>query len=284
MRDLFLAAPKKMRAEKLDEYASYLVERDGELNVRERWLSKREASIAKHEAPPAATAPMDEAEFRRQYKKLDKHALRDPEMLLLLGLVKVNSAESYGVECNFQRTLARAESFGNDTLMRILCEETYHTRILLSSAKHYGIEVDQPYRPPSALRIMINGIATAPDVIALPLTLAGELIATLMFQKLLEIVPRVLRHRPEIRDAIEERIIEICTDEHGHISFNRMLAGNLELAELRVILAMTARVMRSVFPEMVALGAFPIDILQELPLLADPKRIPEPVRRDAFLA
>lgn len=284
MRDLFLAAPKKMRADKLEEYSAYLVDRDGDLNINERLLSKREAMIAKHEAPPTATAPMDEMEFRRQYNKFNKRTMRDPEMLLLLGLVKVNSAEAYGVECNFQRTLARAESFGNDTLMRILCEETYHTRILLSSAKHYGIEVDQAYRPPSALRIMINGIATAPDAIALPLTLAGEFIATLMFQKLLEIVPRVLKHRPEIRDAIEERIIEICTDEHGHISFNRMLASNMEFAELRVILTMTARIMRTVFPEMVALGAFPMDIMKELPMLADPKRIPEPVRRHAFLA
>ena len=284
MRDLFLAAPKRLRAEKLAEYGAYLVDRDGDLDIQRRTLSKRETLIAKHEAPPSATAVMDEEAFRRQYNKFDKHTVPDHEMLLLLGLVKVNSAEAYGVECNFQRTLSRAESFGNDTLLRILCEETYHTRILLSSAKHYGIELRDPYRPPSALRIMINGIATAPDALALPLTLAGELIATLMFTKLLEIVPRVLKHAPTIRDAIEERIVEICTDEHGHISFNRMLAGTLEFAELRAILSATTRVMRTVFPEMVALGAFPTDILRELPLLADPKRIPEPVRRHAFLA
>ena len=145
MRDLFLAAPKEMRAEKLAEYGAYLVDRDGALSIKDRLLSKREALIAKHEAPPTATAPMDEAEFRRQYNKFNKRTLHDPEMLLLLGLVKVNSAEAYGVECNFQRTLARAEAQGNDTLMRILCEETYHTRILLSSAKHYGINVDQAY-------------------------------------------------------------------------------------------------------------------------------------------
>jgi hypothetical protein len=284
MRDLFLAMPKEMRAEKLGEYGAYLKDRDGDLNIKDRTLSKRELLIAKHEAPPTALASMNEAEFRRQYNSFDKRTMRSPEMLLLLGLVKVNSAEAYGVECNFQRTMARAEAQGNDTLLRILCEETYHTRILLSSANHYGITVNDAYRPPSALRIMINGIATAPDAIALPLTLAGEFIATLMFTKLLEIVPRILKHSPEIRDAIEERIVEICTDEHGHISFNRMLAGNTEFAELRIILSITARIMRTVFPEMVALGAFPMDILKEMPLLADPKLIPEPVRRHAFLA
>ena len=68
MRDLFLAAPKSMRVEKLAEYGAYLVERDGDVDLGERKLSKREASIQKHEARPAVTAPMDAAEFRRQYK------------------------------------------------------------------------------------------------------------------------------------------------------------------------------------------------------------------------
>jgi hypothetical protein len=284
MRDLFLAAPHDQRKEKLREYQAYLIERDGDVNIRERTLTKREKAIVKHEAPLAFTAEMDEAEFRRMYKSFDKKRSVRPEMLLLLALVKVNSAEAYGVERNFQRVMSRAEGENDDTLLRILCEETYHTRILLSSAKHYGIEVTEAYRPPSALRIMIGSIATAPDVIARPLTLAGEFIATLMFTKLLDIVPRVLKHKPEIRDAIEERIVEICTDEHGHISYNRMCASVADFAELRMILTLTSRIMRNVFPEMVAIGAYPMDIMQDLRLIADPRLIPESVRRQAFLA
>lgn len=284
MRDLFLAVPKDLRRAKLREYDQYLIERDGELNLEERTLSKREARIRKHETPPAVTAAMDEAEFRRQYLAFDKRRAPSAEMLLLLALVKVNSAEAYGVARNFQRTLSRALHEGNQSELRILCEETYHTRILLSSANRYGIELNEPYKPPSALRIMIGGIATAPMAIARPLTLAGELIATLMFTKLLDVVPRVLKHAPEIRDSIEERIVEICTDEHGHISFNRLHAGPADFAELRLILPLTTRIMMSVFPEMVALGAYPVDIMQELPRLADPKQIPLPVRREAFLA
>jgi hypothetical protein len=181
--------------------------------------------------------------------------------------------------------MSRALREENDSELRILCEEGYHTRILLSAANRYGIEVREPYRPPSALRIMIGGIATAPMAIARPLTLAGEIIATLMFTKLLEIAPRVLKHSPETRDAIEERLVEICTDEHGHISFNRMHAGARDLAETRLILPMTARIMgATVFQEIAALGAFPVDVLNELPLLTDPRRIPEVVRRQAFLA
>lgn len=284
MRDLFQAVSKDRRTGKLNEYGHYLVERDGDLDLAAGTLSKREDMIKKHETPPAVTAAMDEALFRQQYESFDKRKRMDPEMLLLLSLVKVNSAEAYGVARNYQTALERSQKEGDESRMRILIEETYHTRILLSSANRYGIEVREPYRPPSALRIMIGSIATMPEVIALPLTLAGELIATLMFQKLIDIVPRVLKHAPEIRDAIVDRVTEICTDEHGHISYNRLHAGPADFAELRMILPLTARIMRSVFPEMVALGAYPLDIMQDLKLLADPKLIPGPVRRDAFLA
>jgi hypothetical protein len=227
---------------------------------------------------------MDETEFKKQYLSFDKHASHNPEMLLLLALVKVNSAEAYGVSQNFQRTMNRALKNHDDAELRILCEEGYHTRILLSAANRYGIEVSEPYRPPSALRVLIGGIATAPMAIARPLTLAGEIIATLMFAKLLDVTQRVLKHDPETRDAMEERLVEICADERGHITYNRMHMGPADLAQTRLILPLTARIMATVFPEMVALEAFPVNVLQELPLLTDPRRLPERVRRDSFVA
>src|SRR5262245_17916796 len=272
MRDLFAAAPHDLRKARLNDYAHYLVERDGELNLEARTLSKREQTIARYETPPAVTEVMDEAEFRAQYRAFDRKNPPNPEMLLLLALVKVNAAEAYGVSVNFERTKSRAIKENSDAELMILCEEGYHTRILLSSANHYGIEVRDPYAPPSALRIMIGGIATAPMSIARPLTLAGEIIATLMFQKLLEIAPRVLKHSPETRDAIEERLVEICTDEHGHISFNRMHASVADLAQTRLILPLTARIMgATVFQEIAALGAFPSNVMEELPKLTDPR-------------
>src|SRR5262245_13115630 len=273
MRDLFAAAPHDLRKARLNDYAHYLVERDGELNLEARTLSKREQTIARYETPPAVTEVMDEAEFRAQYQAFDRRNPPNPEMLLLLSLVKVNAAEAYGVSRNFQRTMARALREESESELRILCEEGYHTRILLSAANRYGITVREAYRPPSALRILIGGIATAPMAIARPLTLAGEIIATLMFTKLLELTPRVLKHSPETRDAIEERLVEICTDEHGHISFNRMHATPADLAETRLILPLTARILgATVFQESAALGAFPTNILEELSLLTDPRR------------
>ncbi|HKP64550.1 MAG TPA: hypothetical protein VJV78_47770 [Polyangiales bacterium] len=285
MRDLFAAISKDTRAATLSEYTQYLRDRNGEMNLQERTLSKREETIKKYETPPKAIERMNEAEFRAQYRAFDRRNPPNPEMLLLLALVKVNAAEAYGVSVNFERTKSRAIKENSDAELMILCEEGYHTRILLSSANRYGIEVTEPYSPPSALRIMIGGIATAPMAIARPLTLAGEIIATLMFQKLLELAPRVLKHAPATRDAIEERLVEICADEHGHISFNRIHSSPAVLAETRLILPATARIMgATVFQEIAALGAFPSNVMADLPQLTDPRRIPEAVRRQVFLA
>ncbi len=284
MQELFAAVPKNLRRARLVEYKHYLEERDGAMNIEERTLSRREESIKRFETPPTFAKAMDEAEFRARYRSYEKGKQLDPEMLLLLALVKVNASEAYGVAVNFQRTMARALENEDDAELRILCEEVYHTRILLSSANLYGIVVDQPYRPPTALRVVIGGIATLPMVLARSLTLAGEIIATLMFAKLLGVARRVLAHAPEIRDSIEERLLEIYTDERGHISYNRLHSGSLELAQARLILPMTARTIATVFPEVVALGAFPVNVLDELPLIADPKLVPERVRRESFVA
>jgi hypothetical protein len=284
MNDLFAAAPKDLRAARLREYHQYLVERDGELDVKARSLSRRELSITRYETAPATTRDMNAAEFRQQYLAFDKRKPHSPEMLLLLSLVKVNGAEAYGVSQNFQRVLDRALRNDDEIELRILCEECYHTRILLSTANRYGIEVTDAYRPPSPMRVLIGGIAVAPMMIARPLTLAGEIVGTLTFVKLLRAAQRVLKHDPETRDAIEERLLEIATDEFGHISYNRMSMGPVELAQARLLLPITARMLARTFPEIVALDAFPINVLEELSLFADPRRLPERVRSDAFLA
>jgi hypothetical protein len=281
---MFTPIPKDLRQAKLREYGHYLIERDGELNIDARTLSKREPAIAKFETAPARVRDIDRAEFAKQYRAFDKQARLSDEMLLLLSLVKVNAAEAYGVAQNFQRTLDRALKNSDDVELRIICEETYHTRILLSSGNHYGVDVTEPYQPPSAFRILIGGIAVSPEAIARPLTLAGEIVATLTFIKLIGVARKVLAHDPETRDAIEERLTEITTDERGHISYNRLLSGPLELAQTRLILPIVARVLSYTFPEVIRLGAFPTNILAELPLLTDQKRLPESVWRSSFVA
>lgn len=76
-------------------------------------------------------------------------------------------------------------------------------------------------------------------------------------------------------------MVEIWTDAWGHIRYDRMHMGPADLAQTRLILPLTARSMATVFREMVSIGAYPLDVMRELPLLS-PKNLPECVRSHAF--
>jgi len=237
-----------------------------------------------YQAPLPRLRSMDEKVFGQQYEAFDARRRSTPEMLLLLALVKVNAAEAFGVTKTFGKMMQRALQDDDDLEPVLLIEETYHTRILLSSAGLYGIEVSSSYTPPSALRVLIGGIAHAPESISRPLTLAGEILGTLLFANLLTVARKVLKDDPELADSIEERIIEVLVDEIGHISFNRMCLGPVGLAQARLLLPLVAKSMAGFSPELNALGAMPKNPLSELPRIADPARLPEVVRSQAFFA
>ncbi len=256
MIDTFAAMPTEVQKAQRKQYRAFLADRDGEVDFNRRTLTRREARMAKYELPLPRLRNLNEEAFALQYGRFDAKRRSTPEMLLLLALVKVNAAEAFGVSKTFGKMMKRALRDDDDLEPLLLIEETYHTRILLSSAKLYGIEVDAPYVPPSALRILIGGIANTPEGISRPLTLAGEILG----------------------------IIEVLVDELGHISFNRMCLGPLGLAQARMLLPLVARSMAGFSPELQALGAMPNDPLSDLPKIADPARLPEVVRSQAFFA
>ena len=72
MHDLFAPMPEGLRRQRLIEYERYLADRDGELNVAERTLSKREASTQRFEDSSNVLGSMDPAEFRAHYASFDR--------------------------------------------------------------------------------------------------------------------------------------------------------------------------------------------------------------------
>jgi hypothetical protein len=284
MIDTFAALPLEIRKAKREQYRAFLVERDGEVDYGKRTLSHREARMQRFEQPPARVRSMDEQAFALQYSDFDLRRRSTPEMLLLLALVKINSAEAFGVNAGINAKLDAALKGGDDLEPVLMVEEHYHTRILLSAATLYGIEVHAPYEPPSALRILIHGVVHTPESIARPLTLAGEILGTLAFAKLLTTARKVLKDDPELADSVEERITDVLIDELGHISFNRLCLGSVGLAQARLLLPLLARGLSSAMPEARAIGIDPVEVLADLPLIADPSRLPETVRKQAFFA
>jgi hypothetical protein len=283
MIDLFAAMPPAVRREQRRAYRAFIADRDGEVDVHRRTLTRREVGMKRFETPLPRLRGMDEQVFSQQYAGFDPRRGASPEMLLLLTLVKVNAAEAFGVNQTFGKMMKRALEDEDDLELVLLIEETYHTRILLSSACLYGIEVNAPYVPPSALRILIGGIANTPEAISRPLTLAGEIVGTVLFAHLLGMARRVLKDDPELRDSIEERIIEVLVDEIGHVSFNRTCLGRLGLAQTRMLVPVVARSLANLAPELRALG-MPSLALSELAMISDPARLPQAVRQQAFFA
>jgi hypothetical protein len=282
--DIFRPVPREARRENLAAYQKFLTDRDGVLDLDKQQLSHRETGMARYERPLSRIREIDRHLFGAQYESFDSKVETSPELLLLLALTKVNAAEAYGVYTGFESTRRRALENDDGCELMVLVEETYHTRILVSTALSYGIEVKAAYKPPSALRALIAAIVKTPTGFSRPMSMAAEVLGVLLFLNLLEKSRVILRHDPELRDSVEERLCEIMTDEIGHVSYNRACIGPVGMAEARAILPMVAMVLTRTFPEVTMLGAMASASRDEVAALASGRRLPEQVMRSAFIS
>jgi hypothetical protein len=284
MLDIFSPLSPEARRENRAAYQKFLDDRDGVVDFEKRTLSRREEGMARYARPLPRIREMDRAIFDAQYASFDPRVAMSPETLLLLALVKMNAAEAFGVSQTYAPVFRRAARQNDALELMLLVEETYHTRILLSAAVLYGIEVTAPFKPSATLRALIGGIALGPEFMSRPLTLAGEVLGVLSFLQLLERTRDVLRHDPELRDSVEERISEILIDEIGHVSFNRMCLGKAGLAQTRMLLPLVVMVLSRAAPELSALGAMSSASESEITALSTGRGLPEHVRKAAFLS
>jgi hypothetical protein len=284
MVDLFSPLPPEARRENRAAYQSFLAARDGIVDLERKTLTRREEGMARYTKPLARLREMDRALFDSQYAVFDRKVEMPPEMMLLMALVKVNAAESFGANRTYDKFLHRAVKKEDSLELTLLIEETYHTRILLSSAVLYGMEVTSAFKPPAALRALISGITVTPEFISRPLTLASELLGTLVFTRLLEKARAILAHDPELRDAIEERLCDVLVDELGHVSFNRMCLGGAGLAQARMMLPILGATLGGVIPELSVLGTMSSFSEGDLDAVYNGTRLPDHVRKAAFLS
>jgi hypothetical protein len=282
--DIFSPLPREARRENLAAYHRFLLDRDGTVDVEKRQLSRREEGMARYERPLSRIREIDRDLFAAQYAAFDPKVTMPQELLLLVALVKVNAAEAFGVSQSYEKVFRRALKNDDPCELTLLIEETYHTRILLSTALSYGIDVKAAYTPPAALRTLISTIGISPAFIARPLTLAAEVLGVLLFLNLLEKSRGVLGHDPELRDAVGERLCEIITDELGHMSYNRACLGAAGMAQARMLLPVVAMFMSKTFPDLNALGAMSSASDGEVASLVSGRRLPEQVVRAAFLS
>jgi hypothetical protein len=283
MSALFDLVPRPLRRERLEAYAAFLADRDGEPDFARCTLARREAAtVAFEKTALRYDGPFAAALFEAQHRRYDTRRPTPDEVALLLVFAKINANEAYGVERVTRSIRAEGDDLPARILRLLLLEETYHTRLLLSATPIFGVRVTEPARPVPVTRAIVAGIAQFPEPAARPILLAGEILGIVGFFRLVGAVRRVFADRPEIRDALEERVTEVLIDEVGHLSYNRLLATGGTFAALRALLPLFVLGTRGALPEGEAVGMLPIPLGEVLSF--DVRALPEEVRRRAFVA
>jgi hypothetical protein len=108
MLDIFKPLPLPDRRANLAAYQKFLVDRDGAVDVEKRQLSRREERMTRYERPLSRIREIDRELFTAQYASFNAKVETPPEALLLVSLVKINAAEAFGVNRNYERVLRRA--------------------------------------------------------------------------------------------------------------------------------------------------------------------------------
>jgi hypothetical protein len=277
-----LAAPvrDRSRAELLTAYQAYLAERDGSPDAAWRTLSRREADVAALSSPKARWDGTPHAAlFREHYRRFDASRPTPAPLLLLLAYVKMNALEAYAVD-----TIVRVRGPSgtlNEIERMLLLEETYHTKILLGATEHFGLEVDGTFDPPGAMKLLTHGVSRLPMDLVRPLSLASELFGLATFTRLLRAATVALRDEPELRDAMEERLLMVLTDEIGHVSFQRLQVGDAGFKSARALLPLLTHAFRDTHPEVDQLLGDRLGVGEVVSLTVE--KLPEQARARAFL-
>lgn len=282
---LFGPVPETPREDLLHAYLAFLERRNGTLDassdypLREQWLAERNASQVRYQGA------VDEELFHRGYARFDPAVAKSPALAALLAFVKMNAGEAYGVEvvsrARYQRP-ATSDAF--DRVERVLSkEETYHTRILLGATRHFGVpEPKGAWKPALSLKLLIGTLAHTPRSLFHPVLLASEVGGVFTFNWVLRRLKDLFPDQPQLREVMEERMMDILVDEIGHVAFNRLAVGPTGMNAARSIAPHVAKATAEMTPELRALG-FTKDALRDFDSFGL-SQLPEQARAKAFFA
>jgi hypothetical protein len=273
-----LRSGKAERQQVIADYMTYLDRRDGPLCADGETLTFREDSMRRlRDQKVRWQGTLDHELFQQQYARFSPARPTPDDMLLLLAFVKINSHEAFAVDAI---TASRKKISTEES--RVIRQERYHTQLLLSAADLFGLSVNQAATVPRALRVLVTGVAHTPAFIMHPLAMAGEILGVASFNRLLRATRSTLSHQPELRDALEERVMEVLTDEVGHMSYNRLCLGRTGMAAVRMLLPPLLASFRNTVPELERLCGGPVTMAEVAGLSF--AGLPEAATRNAFVA
>ncbi len=185
--DPFRVISARERTRHMQAFRSALEELDGEMDVAARTLSRRERAVVDLARRPVEWSGAIDADGFVGAFESSRHEPSDVRTLWLVALVKANQGERFGVENELRRWEARG-SIGHieeDLFLHVMFQEAYHSRFLDEVCRTCGLAL-APHRPSWALRAMLRLVDVLPERIRWAPILSGEVVGTVVFQRLIE--------------------------------------------------------------------------------------------------
>lgn len=221
-----------MSTNTIEGYRDFLVRRDGDADLLNRWLEHRERFFDDLVANPVTSRnPAHRATFLRNLNKRHPEPGLDRKLLFLLATAKLNQAERFGV--GLGETYGR-NSDGNLPLERVYIEleEHYHTRLLAYTLDMFDLTF-QVMPPPFVMRQFVKLGVFVPDRLRVALVGAGEMAGCVMFDELRRVGVELFSDEPEVAARIDLLYTEILTDEVGHVGYCASRCTSAERAVMR---------------------------------------------------
>jgi hypothetical protein len=233
---LFAPLPAEHRRRLGEEFLAFVAARDGQPDLAQRTLARREAwfeETTRQPAPPWRGEPVDPTAFGAWHR--GERPLREaPPLVIWLVLVaRANEGEAWGVDYLLERGGFQGLGRGGRLRPRDYAdlEETYHTRILRSVVQLFGVDFTLRL-PPRPVQQSVKFMAYAPERLSFTLLGAGELMGTVAFLDLARRGDRLLADHPDVAARVRALFDEILIDEIGHVTY---LLGTMTRWQLALV-------------------------------------------------
>ena len=184
----------------IEGYRVFLERRDGEADLLNRRLERREEFFGDLESNPVRSAhPADREVFARNLRRRVPEPDVDRKMLFLLATAKLNQAERFGVGLGETYGLNSGDDLPPERVYLEL-EEHYHTRLLAYVLDIFGLPF-QVVAPPFVLRQFVKIGVFLPERLGFLFVGAAEMAGCVMFDELRRVGIELFADEPEVARA-----------------------------------------------------------------------------------
>jgi len=262
--DPFRLLDREERLRHLDAYRSYLEVRNGEIDLDQRRLSRREIFLKALQANPVTARGVCDPEGLHEHLAGPGATAIDEATAWLVAVAKANEGEAYGVDLELKRFVrdkrfirdehtVEGDAGGTDLVqLYVFLEELYHSRILCEVCSACGFEL--VIRPPRwRIRMLSRAIYHMPDRIRWTVILCAEIVGATAFKLFLDRTG-LFSHEPDVEERLRSLVTEIWRDELLHVAMLRARLGPISIRAARLLFPFVVKSLIRDVPELLQLG------------------------------